>query len=407
MKINAARVKADLEKLAEFGRTDRGITRPTFSEADLACQEMLKAIMVEYGMKVYTDAVGNLIGRWEPPGTEGKPAIAVGSHTDTVPNGGPFDGALGVIAGVECVRALSEAGHKPNHPIEVIAFAEEEGYHLAATFGSRAMMGEVKREELDKRKASNLPTLAEAFRKVGLDPDRLHEAKRDPGEFLAYYELHIEQGSTLEDAGETIGVVEGIVGVWRFNGHVTGFPSHAGTTPMDKRNDALVNASRLFIHIHETAKSMEGIVATVGQVGVDPGVVNVIPGQIDFSLEMRSLDESRLADLRKSIEDFLSDNDFGTLNPLVLKPPSVLDERLRNLLAETCQEGGYSWRHMPSAAGHDAQVMARHLPSAMLFVPSVDGLSHCPQEWTEWEDVYAGVQCMVDAVVRTDRADWL
>lgn len=402
VQIKLDRLRNDLEEISKIGAVpEGGITRISYSKAALKAEGLVAEKMKMAGMRVTIDSVGNLIGRWETEKNKDSPAIIIGSHLDTVVQGGMFDGALGVLAGLECIRALRSAGIETRHPIEVISFVEEESNYYWGTFGSLAMMGRVKSKELYTKKPSSMSCLADAMLDAGFKPTQLDEARRNPKEFLAYMELHVEQGGRLESDGNPIGVVEGIVGVWRFKGTIKGKAGHAGATPMNRRDDALVKASRLFAKIPEFAASIdEKMVATVGEVYVLPGNANIIPGQVNFTLEMRAIDSNSLVKLQMAVEKYLEG--CGSLEPGVQKPPVMLDRQIQEVIIAVANKEGLGYQVLPSSAGHDAMIFAQFIPTGMIFIPSAGGLSHCPEEKSDWEDVRKGTQVLAQTVLDID-----
>ena len=297
-RIKAERLMARLEALGEIGKTaEGGVSRPAFSEADILGRALIIGLMKESGLEVRIDAAGNIIGRRAGKDKEAK-SILIGSHLDTVPNGGKYDGALGVIAAIECVQALEKGGIETRLPIEVVVFADEEG----GLIGSRGLVGELDDKALDLVSQSGR-TIRDGIAALGGNPDRLEEARRAQGDVAAYLELHIEQGGILDSRGIPIGVVEGIVGIARWDVTIEGSANHAGTTPMDKRRDALLAAARLIVAVNRIVTSKQGRqVGTVGRIQADPGAVNVIPGKVVMSLELRDLSRDKVRSLFDRIQ---------------------------------------------------------------------------------------------------------
>jgi len=408
LRINLQRLKKDMEELSKIGaKPNDGITRPSFSKEAFEAENLVAKKMRQAGMKVHFDAAGNLIGKWRPQGIdENKPAIVIGSHLDTVINGGMFDGVLGVMAGLECIRTLNEANIKTKHPIEVIAFADEEANYYWGTFGSLAMLGRVIEDDLKIVKSQGVPCLATVLAQVGINPKDIRKAKRNPDEIHSYLELHIEQGGYLDRLKIPIGVVQGIVGIWRFKGVIYGQSGHAGSTPMEKRDDALVRASNLFSQMPNYASVIDkSMVVTVGQVQVLPGTVNVIPNQVNFNMEMRALDMVSLERLKERIDKFLEGH--GGLQSGILKPSVLLNPEVQEIIKNVAQLEQIKYSSLPSAAGHDAMVFAMEVPTGMIFVPSIGGKSHCFNESTNWEDIYCGVQVLMGTLLMIDEKDSL
>lgn len=389
----------DLEKLGRIGHHPQGgVERMAFNAADMAGRRWVEARMRTAGLAVRVDAAGNSIGRYE--GREDLPAIAIGSHTDTVPRGGIYDGALGVLAGIACVRSLHEAGVHLRHPVEIIDFTAEEATVPGGAFGSSAMCKPPPAEYYELS-AWDGQSVKEHLRAAGLDAERVVEAQRKPEDFAAFLELHVEQGDTLGVGGESIGVVEGIVGIRRYVVTFCGYANHAGTTPMARRKDALVAAAP-FISQVRTVAMEHGIVGTVGKVDVDPGAPNVIPGRVDVHVEIRALDAETLDAAEAALRERAGAAGATEFTPVTTVKAVKADERLMSAIEEACQTLELSYRRMPSGAGHDAMNMAALCPMGMLFAPSQGGVSHSPDEYTAPEDCVNGARVLLEALVRLD-----
>jgi len=405
LRADGKRIEERILQLAEFGKDPRGgISRLAFSEADRRGREYIIALMRRAGLAVRVDPAGNIIGRRE--GREPQlPPIVFGSHIDSVPNGGRYDGVVGVIGAIECIEVLNAHGVTTRHPLEVVVFAGEEG----GLVGSRALIGALTPEALAVISQSGL-TVRDGIRAIGGDPDRLAEAVRRPGEIAAFLELHIEQGGVLEAEGAQIGVVEGIVGIRRWDVVVEGFANHAGTTPMAHRRDALVGAAEVILAVNRVVTSVPGRqVGTVGRIAAEPGAPNVIPGRVRMSLELRDLSEEKIEALFERIREQARAIEARRGVTITFTPidasavPALTDERLRRLIAETARELGLRAIALPSGAGHDAQNMARIAPTGMIFVPSVGGISHSPQEYTRPEDLANGATVLLHTILKLDR----
>jgi N-carbamoyl-L-amino-acid hydrolase len=368
-------------ELSKFGANpEGGVSRVAFSDADLAGRKYIRSLMEKSGLNVRVDAAGNIIGRRE--GRDPKlPVILFGSHIDSVPHGGNYDGDLGVLGALECIEILNEQQHVTSHPLEVVVFSDEEG----GLTGSHAVAGELSPKALQLKSHSG-KTIGEGIRFIGGDPDHLQAAKRNRSEILAYLELHIEQGGILEAENINIGVVEGIVGINEWEVTVLGFANHAGTTPMNQRKDALVAAARLVESVNQIAKSTPGRqVATVGKIQAEPGAPNVIPGKVVMTLEIRDLEKSKIdlvfEKIKTSADKIAADT--GTTISLasldLTAVPAPTDPRLRMAIQEAAIGLGLTTKLMPSGAGHDAQDIARIAPIGMIFVPSIGGISHSPK----------------------------
>lgn len=404
--IQADRLWHRLETLASFTRPDVPWTRRAFSPEFEQARNWLRVEFEQAGLVVRTDAAGNLTGRRE--GTEPELApLVTGSHCDTVVGGGRFDGILGVLAGLEVAQSLQEAGVLLRHPLEVIDFLSEEpsDYGISCV-GSRAFAGTL---DAAMRASCNEAgeSLEEAMRRVGARPDDLAGAARGPGGIAAFVELHIEQGPVLERERLPIGVVTDIVGIRRVAFTVTGQPDHAGTTPMDIRRDALVGAARLIDTVHREASAMDGsphyVVATVGRISMSPNVPNAVPGRVDMVLEVRSNAQAVLDDFPERVMALCS-NDFQRLRvacnaaPLTRTPPTKCDDIVMQAVAQAADRLALPHRRLASGAGHDAMHVAATGPMGMIFIPCLDGRSHCQEEWASQEQVAAGTQVLAETL---------
>jgi beta-ureidopropionase / N-carbamoyl-L-amino-acid hydrolase len=404
LEVNAARLGKRLEELGRIGRNAQGgIDRPAFGEADIQAREYVKGLMGEMGLEVRVDAAGNIIGR-EATGLGLAPLI-LGSHVDSVLNGGMYDGALGVLAALECLQVLRESALARRNPIEVVVFADEEG----GSIGSKAMIGELPAPALEAPGPSGR-SVREGIKAIGGDPDRLSQASRKGERIKAYLELHIEQGGKLEARKAAIGIVEGIVGIRRYEAVVEGVSNHAGTTPMEGRKDALIAASQLVLAVNRVVTGMSGTqVGTVGKLSVEPNVPNVIPGHVVMTVEIRDLSEGIISNLYGRIvrEAGTIEKATGTkISFAPVPPPSVAaptDPGVRQLIADAAMSLGLSKMMLPSGAGHDAQNMARLAPMGMIFIPSRGGVSHSPKESSSPEDVANGANVLLQTVIRIER----
>ena len=402
-RINAPRLNGWLTQMSSFGRrTDGGVDRLAFSDADIEGRSFLRSLMVEAGLEVRVDLVGNIFGRL-PGSSQGLSPIWVGSHIDSVPAGGNYDGPLGTLGALEAVRALREWGVQPRHPIDVVAFVNVVG----GKTGSRVLAGEFRQEVLQLLSTSGY-TIEEGIRRLGGDPGRLGEARIEPGAVAGFLELHVEQGAVLERSGVQIGVVEGIVGIRRWTAVVRGSANHAGTTPMDQRQDAMVGAARRVEAVNRVVRSIPGSqVATVGRIQASPGAPNVIPGEVTLTIEIRALGMDRIQEVLDGIsqEARAIGEENGTpieLHEFYLSAAAPTDERFRRWVEEAAQGLRLTHRRMPSGAGHDAQAVAHFAPMGMVFVPSIGGLSHHPDEYSRPEDVEAGVNVLLGALLKAD-----
>jgi N-carbamoyl-L-amino-acid hydrolase len=406
LRVDEGRIERHILELGRFGANPGGgVSRVAFSDADIEGRRYVVSLMEEAGLDVRIDAAGNILGR-RAGADESRPPILFGSHIDSVPEGGNYDGDVGVIAAIECARVLNEVGLSTRHPLEVVVFTDEEG----GLVGSRGMLGALSPEALEIVSHSG-KTIRQGLRDIGGDPDRLERAVRRPGDIAAYLELHVEQGAVLDSDGIDIGIVQGIVGIKWWDVTLEGSANHAGTTPMDRRRDALLAAARLITAVNEVATGVPGRqVGTVGRIEAEPGAPNVIPGRVVLSLELRDLSMEKIESLYDRIVERARAIEaesgvkigFTLLDVTATAAPT--DERIRQLIEESAKDLGLSHQHMPSGAGHDAQEMARIAPVGMIFVPSVDGISHSPKELTRPADMANGANVLLQTILRIDRA---
>lgn len=396
MSVNMKRLKSNLLKTGEIGRIKgEGITRLAFSDEYYKASRILVELMKDAELHVKIDDLGDVFGRREGRNKD-LPSIMIGSHMDTVRNGGLFDGNLGVIAALECMYVLKENKVKTKHPIEMVSFNAEEGSELGGTFASRVMVG--LQDPLENG-------LVEKLEKYGLTIDNVKNSIKKVDEIGAFIELHIEQGGNLFNKNIPIGIVEGITGVTRYKINVIGDANHSGTTPMNLRKDAAVGASRLMLEIESIAKNIgTPFVATIGVINVYPGAVNVIPGRVELILELRDMNQERIEkvvnDIKKvgkSIKEVAFEFEL-----LINKPPVKTDKKIVECIEKCCIDKNITYQIMASGAGHDAKAIANKIPTGMIFVPSQDGKSHCPEEWTDWNHIKAGVEILLDTIIQLD-----
>lgn len=407
LRINARRLGDHLKQLATFGSGPDGTNRVAYSEADRKARVQVIAWMRAAGLDVEIDAAANIVGR-RPGRDPGRPPLVMGSHIDTVPNGGNYDGTVGSLGAIEVAQTLHEQGVMLQHPLEVVIFQNEEG----GLIGSRAWIGALPAEELEHISHSG-KSIREGIRFLGGNPDRLDEVIRKPGDIAAYLELHIEQGPVLYEAQTDIGVVEGIVGIRWWRVVWEGMANHAGTTPMDRRKDALLAAARFIQAVRRIVTSEPGRqVGTVGQIEAYPGAPNVIPGRVICSLELRDLDDAKImrlyAALEKEAQQIARDSGVQVrFEPINVNKPAPMDSRVQDTIEAAAKTLGLSTKRMPSGAGHDAQDMARLGPSGMIFIPSVNGISHSPKEFSRPEDIANGANVLLQTLLRLDQATWI
>jgi len=402
--VDGDRLWRRLSELAEIGKRESGgVTRLSFTDEERSAKDLVASYMEEGGLAVREDAVGNLFGRREGSDPDA-PAVLVGSHVDSVYDGGNFDGPLGVLAGIEVVQAMEEGGVRTDHPVEVVAFTDEEGARFSfGMIGSRALAGHISPGDLDHRDGDDI-SISEAMRDYGLDPKRVEAARRQQDSLAAYLELHIEQGRVLEAEGLPVGIVTGIAGpVWlRFS--LRGESGHAGATPMNRRHDALAAAAEIVGVVEEEASSAPSAVGTVGQLETRPGGINIIPGLVDFSVDLRDIDVS----VRDGVEGRIRERaeeicarrgvELG-VEELQRLDPAPCSEEVRSVISEACEEVGIRPHSLPSGAGHDGMHLASLCPMGMIFVRSKGGISHNPEEWSTREDCEAGCNVLYWSVL--------
>ena len=397
--LDGEQLLEDLDSLAAFGAgAGPGINRLAYSPADRAGRAWVEDQMRALGMQTRVDALGNTIGLY-PGSQDGLRPIALGSHTDTVVDGGKYDGALGVLSALACVRTLHAAGKNLRHPVEVINFCAEEATLAGGTFGSRGMIGALPDSMLEQT-AWDGKTAREHLGAAGLDPAKIVQATRQKGALAAYLELHIEQGGILDKVGTPVGLVLGIVGIRRYRVVFHGYANHAGTTPMADRNDALVAAAPFITLIRDVA-IRRGIVGTVGSLALYPNVSNVIPGQVELSFEIRSLDDAKLDRAAVEITAYVS-SVGAEMEELSNKAPVMSDRGLLDAVAAASDSLGLPYRELASGAGHDAMCMETICPEAMIFVPSRNGVSHSPDEYTAPEHCINGARVLLGALLNLD-----
>jgi beta-ureidopropionase / N-carbamoyl-L-amino-acid hydrolase len=411
VRVDAAALRGRIEALSVFGRPAGGtfadgVSRVAFSDADVDGRRYVIDLMRAAKLEPRVDPAGNIFAR-RAGADASLPPILFGSHIDSVPNGGNFDGDLGSLAAIGAIEALDRANLRTRHPLEIVVWSSEEGVAFGRGLaGSRIVAGDVKPADMDA--IWNGLRRGDAVRKIGGNPDRIMDAVRPKGAHHAYFELHIEQGGTLEKSSTPVGIVEGIVEIVRYAAVVTGFANHAGTTPMPERRDALIAASQLTIAVREAVTKLPGRqVGTVGQLDVTPNAPNVIPGVVRMTIELRDLDAAKLARIFDDIHQRAKAIATATGTEIAVTELS----RNRAALAspdmqrtiELASAGlGLRTARLPSGAGHDAQMMAQLSPMGMIFVPSVAGISHSPKELTRWDDCANGANVLLASVVAID-----
>jgi len=404
--INKERLYRRLQELGKIGRGESGgVTRHAFTPEHKAARELVASYMKEAGLSVREDAVGNLIGRKEGKNPQA-PVVLSGSHIDTVCDGGIFDGSLGILGAIEVLQCFNEQGIETVHPIEVYAFNDEEGSRFSfSMFGSRGVIGDLTEEDLLKKDRNGI-TVAEAMEMQGFDPKRFREAARSGKDIKAFIELHIEQGRVLESKNLSVGIVTGIVNELWMKLRVRGEAGHAGTTPMNLRHDALTAAAEMVLAIEREARKTGTTVATVGRLQVYPGGINIIPGQVEFTLDLRDasqeVSDQVEAAIFKEIDKICRARGVQLETEVLQRiPPAICSREFQLLAKKACQKVGLEYFCLPSGAGHDAMQLANICPIGMIFVRSKDGISHNPAEYSSIEDCANGVKVLYHVLLDT------
>ena len=404
MTINLERLKKDILELSEIGRLeDHGIYRMAFTQANMEARSWLLDRIHCAGLESYQDGAGNIFGRlnWNTD----RPSVMAGSHIDTVPAAGHLDGSLGVLVALECFRCIKEQSVKTKYPLEMAAFSDEEG-RFGGLLGSEAVTGNINPARLHSAVDLNGVRLIDAMASVGLNAMDALDARRPPESIYGYLELHIEQGPVLDHLGYNIGVVEDITGLFNWVVRFTGAADHAGTTPMNMRKDAFMGVTALANKIPRILKESgsERSVATIGKLNLIPGTANTVPGQAEFALDVRDTDTDTLQKLGVAFRETLSAiaRERSLMFEFDIKSnvaPVKCDDAIVKTLVRTAESLGARFLRMPSGAAHDAQIISHIAPVGMIFVPSRDGRSHSPAEWTAWEDIEIGAKLMLNALL--------
>ncbi len=405
--VDSERLQGTLEKLSEFGKNpEGGVTRIGFSETEMAARDYVMGLMKSASLEVRVDPAGNIIGL--RAGSEKLPILLFGSHIDSVMHGGNFDGDVGSLGAIEVIRALNDGKTKTRHPLEVVIWTNEEGNHFGlGTLGSGVAAGLLGPEILERKDDQGL-TVADWLRRYGQDPRRLSEARILRGDLAAFVELHIEQGPNLDEGKIPIGVVQGIVGLKRWKCVATGFANHAGTTPMNRRKDALAAASKDVLAVREVVRAETGRqVGTVGYMKVEPGAINVIPGRVEFPVELRDLDDAKIDRMWEHVQEKFRQTDKEEnvetkCTPLDDVASARSDPGIQKAIRDAAKSLGLATMDLPSSAVQDSQQIAKIAPMGMIFVPSRDGISHSPKEFTSWQDVANGAEVLYRVILLLD-----
>ena len=407
LRIDSNRLQRTLEELSTFGRPAGGsfadgVSRIAYSDADVAGRRYVMGLMRSAGLEPRIDSAGNIHGL-RTGSSPGLKPIVFGSHIDSVPSGGNFDGEVGSLAAIEVIQTLQGAGIRTRHPLEISIWSNEEG----GTVGSHAVIGDLDPGTLD-RAFNGLP-MRDGLLKIGGDPTHLENSRRTAQSMHCYLELHIEQGGTLQKAGVPIGVVDGIVCIDEYEVEIRGFANHAGTTPMPERHNALLAAAKLIEAVQDEVTKIPGRqVGTVGQLTVFPNAPNVVPGLVKHTIEFRDISEETVARLgaaaRSRAREIASETGTEiTLTPVEHLQPALAAPAIQKQIEAAAAALGLKTMHLPSGAGHDAQNIAKIAPMGMIFVPSIGGISHSPRELTRWTDCTNGANVLLQTILRVDR----
>jgi hydantoinase/carbamoylase family amidase len=387
LQVNLDRLKNNLLELGSNANLgEKGYTRPAFSPAEKQALDWLKGRLANLPLTISQDQLGNVYGKW---GDREEAAVSFGSHLDTVPEGGLYDGALGVVIGLECLQTLVEHGYEPEVPLELVAFVGEEANPLGGTFGSRAVSGLIAPSEDFDKKLKQFDFIWEDCLSV----------RRTSDDFRCFLELHIEQGAVLETNQKKIGIVTAIAGILRLFVTIHGRASHSGTTPMPLRKDALLGASQLIQEVNRLAvEAQSDIVATVGEIGITPNLANVVPGEAELMIEIRGSDWNEMKNIEGSIRIWARENIDAEISIAVEKHPNSLSKSIQESIENVCKEENVPYQYMFSGANHDANSLTALTDVGMIFVPSKDGISHHPDEFTSWEDIEIGANIMLQTI---------
>ena len=404
--INFPRLQKDLREISAIGMgKNRGVYRQAFTENDLQARNWLIEKISEAGLELKVDGAANIIARYASNETK-RPSILIGSHIDSVPAAGTLDGTLGVLTGLEVLRSLKENNVQLEYPVELASFSDEEG-RFGGLFGSQSFIGRVTPESIHNAKDLSGTTLIEAMENCGYDAMQALNARRTPESILCYLELHIEQGPVLDSLRIPLGVVSKISGLFKWKISLIGRADHAGTTPMNMRADALAGLSEFIVEIPRLLEENgnENSVMTVGKVELHPGVANSVPGRVEFSIDARSTEKDILHEMNEAARKTLSAIarrrklmfEFQILSEV---EPVDCDQEIISTIRESISEMNTEFHELPSGAAHDAQILAHITPVGMIFVPSKDGRSHSPAEWTDWDHMRLGAEALLKTVCK-------
>ncbi|WP_226037854.1 Zn-dependent hydrolase [Aquibacillus saliphilus] len=405
MDINEQRLWNRINELGRVGvDVNGGLTRLSFTDEERAAKQLVRKYMIDAGLQIREDEIGNLFGKL-PGNNPNAKTVLIGSHVDTVLNGGMFDGALGVLIGIEVLQTLREKGLTTENSVEVVAFTDEEGTRFSTgMIGSKAFTGQLTSDDLTNNFDKQGISIAEAMTSQGYSPNKLETVKVEPESIKCFLEVHIEQGKILESNSVAVGSVTGIVGVRWLRVKLQGEAGHAGTTPMPLRRDPLAAAAEMITVVENLAKVQEGTVATVGQLSVNPGGVNIIPSDVEFTIDLRDLSdellEQLLVGISSGVDSICSKRGITyTIEELHKLSGVSCSNEIKEEINTSIEKQGLEVIELPSGAGHDAMVMATFTETGMIFLRTKDGISHRPEEWADKEDVSMGAQVLYDTVL--------
>lgn len=408
LESNMERIEADIENITKITATPGlGCTRFSYSKEDKETREYLIKYMEELGLSIKVDGVGNIRAKYLTDSNKENPSIMMGSHIDTVANGGKFDGLVGVVAGLEVIRVLKENEIKLNNPIELIVFAEEEGSNFGTTMvGSKALTGVYKLQDLNQLKNDDNISAYQMMKDFGLEVDKMEEQKLKNEDVKAMVELHVEQGGILEREGLSVGIVKAIVGMKTYKIRFNGVSNHAGTTPMNLRKDPMIGASEMILHLKDVAKNkaLKDTVATVGKIHSEPNASNVIANQVEIFVDIRDVEARGIEivseELQNKAKELEKKYHLEVEVELVGESNTVkLSKDVIDTIERVAKEKNYKYKKMNSGAVHDAVMLTNITDVGMIFVPSINGKSHCPDEMTKMEDIKLGCDVLLGAVI--------
>ena len=409
--FDVERMASLIDKFAQIGRDETGgVTRLAFSREDMKAREaFIHILKSDLKLKVWTDALGNIFARREGKHSDW-PVIMTGSHLDSVRNGGKFDGPAGVLSALESFRALDQLNIETEHPFELVVLTSEEPNTFGiSTFGSRGLVGTLDREELELLRDEQGKDFRSALAFIGGDLDQIVEAVRKPGEIKYFVELHIEQMPYLDREKKNIGVVSGITGIYREAVSLHGVASHCGTTPMDSRRDALCAAANIILALEKAARTENGqAVATIGHMTIFPNSINITPEKVFLDAEIRSFLPDRIQRIIGKLEEAVSmvqkeQHVQVDRKAVYNSPPTHFSDSVTQAVRKAADSLGFKAKNLISMAGHDAAHMSRITDAGMIFIPCKDGLSHCPEEYTETENIIKGSQCLLKTLLVLDQ----